>query len=312
MCSKSKSIRDFDSLFELLDYFNTEEKCIDYLAKVKWNGGVECPYCANDKAYRLTTGRKNWKCSKCRKQFSVRVGTMFEDSRISLRKWFVAIYLIAAHKKGISSHQLAKDIKVTQKTAWFMLSRIRTSFEPTKEVFTNTVEIDESWYGGLEKNKHMNKRTKGTQGRSAKTKTPILGILERDGKVYALPVADTKAKTIIPIIKEKIVKGGTVYTDEWKSYRTLATDYDHQFIKHSAHQYVDGAIHTNNIENFWSLLKRGINGIYHHVSDKHLAKYVNEYTFRYNNRKMTDGSKFDVCIANATQKITYKSLIKDV
>ncbi len=176
----------------------------------------------------------------------------------------------------------------------------------------NTVEIDESWYGGLEKNKQMNKRTKVTQGRSAKTKTPILEILERDGKVYALLVADTRAKTIIPIIKEKIVKGDTVYTDEWKSYRTLATDYDHQFIKHSAHQYVDGAIHTNNIENFWSLLKRGINGIYNHVSDKYLTKYVNKYTFRYNNRKMTDGSKFDVCIANATKEITYKSPIKDV
>ncbi|MFG6685222.1 IS1595 family transposase [Mariniflexile sp. HNIBRBA6329] len=214
-------------------------------------------------------------------------------------------------KKGISSHQLAKDIKVTQKSAWFMLQRIRTSFEPTKEAFSNVVEIDETWMGGLEKNKHMNKRTKGTQGRSAKTKTPVLGILERDGKVYAIPVSDTTSKTLRPIIENKIVKGSKIYTDEWKSYRILANNYDHQFIKHSANQYVDGAVHTNNIENFWSLLKRGIDGIYHHVSDKHLSKYVNEYTFRYNNRKMTDGSKFDVCIANATQKLTYKDLIKN-
>ena len=136
-----------------------------------------------------------------------------------------------------------------------------------------------------------------------------MGILERDGKVYALPVADTRAKTLIPIIDSKIEKGSTVFTDKWKSYRILGRDYDHQFIKHSANQYVDGAVHTNNIENFWSLLKRGIDGIYHHVSDKHLAKYVNEYTFRYNNRKMTDGSKFDVCLANANKKLTYKSLI---
>ncbi len=311
MCNHKTNIRDFDSLFELLDYFSDEQTCIEYLAKVRWNGQAQCPYCANEKTYRLSTGRKNWKCASCRKQFSVRVGTIFHDSKVSLRKWFVAIYLISAHKKGISSHQLAKDIKVTQKTAFYMLHRVREAYEPGTVQFSNEVEIDESWVGGLEKNKHKSKRTKGAQGRSAKTKTPVLGILERDGKVYAIPVADTKAKTIVPIIETKVEKGSTVYTDEWKSYRTLSQDYDHQFINHSASQYVDGAIHTNNIENFWSLMKRGINGIYHHVSDRHLSRYVNEYTFRYNNRGMTDGSKFDVCLANASKRITYKSLVQN-
>ena len=145
---------------------------------------------------------------------------------------------------------------------------------------------------------------------NTKTKTSILGILERDSKVYAIPVADASAKSLLPIINSKIKEGSAVYSDEWKSYRKLSENYEHKFIKHSANQYVDGAVHTNNIENFPSLLKRCIGGIYHHVSDKHLTRYVNEFTFRYNNRKMTDGSKFDICLANANQRLTYKTLTK--
>lgn len=212
MASKTKQIRDFDSLFELLDYFDSEEKCTDYLALLRWNGKPECPYCANPKVYELNVkGRdKRWKCSKCRKQFSVRVGTIFEESKLPLRKWFVAIYLICAHEKGISSHQLAKDIKITQKSAWFVLQRVRETFKPDEFKFEgNEIEVDDSYFRGREKNKHQSKRTKGAKGRSTKIKTPVLGIMERKGKVYALPVQSAGSKTVLPILKSKVNDGAT-------------------------------------------------------------------------------------------------------
>lgn len=311
MKTQHNNLRDFDSLFDLLDYFDSEKKCVDYLAQLKWNDEPECPYCGHNDYYILnTTNRgKRWKCTKCNKQYSVRVGTIFEESKLPLRKWFVAIYLITAHKKGISSHQLAKDIKVTQKTAWIILHRVRKTFKQSDEKYNTKVEIDETYIGGLEKNRHKSKRVQNTQGRSVKTKTPVLGIIQRKGKIYAMPVQNTQSTTILPIINNKIEKDCIVNTDECRSYRTLSQNYSHSIVNHSANEFVNDDIHTNNIESFWALLKRGLIGIYHHASDKHLEKYLNEFTFRFNNRKLTDGSKFDVCLANSKGRLDYRTLI---
>ncbi len=314
MCKYSKNLRDFDSLFELLDYFDTEEKCEDYLSKLRWNGNPTCSHCGHDKVYEIQVkGRgKRYKCASCRKHASVRVGTIFQESKIPLRKWFVAIYLVTAHKKGVSSHQLAKDIKVTQKSAWFVLQRIRETFKPDEEKFSENseVEVDETFIGGLAKNKHKSKIKRHESGLAIKENTPVLGIIERGGKVYALPVDNTKSRTLIPIMRAKVAEGAKIYSDEYISYRTLEWYYEHEVVKHRAGEYVNGNAHTNSIESFWAILKRGIFGIYHHTSTKHLSRYVNEFAYRYNNREFTDGSKFDITLSNVQGRLDYKTLTK--
>ncbi|AWI26815.1 IS1595 family transposase [Flavobacterium pallidum] len=303
----AKDLRDFDSLFQLLDYFTTEEKCEQHLAVIRWNGEPTCAYCESTKVSKLGGKTNRYKCYGCKKQFGVKVGTIFHDSKVSLRKWFVAIYLITTNKKGISSHQLARHIQVTQKSAWFILQRVREVYNDKPEVFTSTVEIDETFIGGANANRHESKKVKG--GHGGAKHTPVLGIIERGGKVYALPVANRKAKTIIPIMVDQVAEGATVYTDEFKSYASLNNRYEHDFVCHRAKEYVSGNVHTNGIENFWSHLSRTIFGTYHHVTPKYLGRYVNEQAFRHNNRDLSEGSKFDVALANGVNvRISHKQL----
>jgi len=302
-------VAEFKSILDLIKAFPDEQTCINHLETLRWNGVVVSPFDPTSKVYKCANNR--YKCKNTGKYFNVKVGTIFEDTKIPLQKWFMSLYIFSSHKKGISSHQLAKDIDVTQKSAWFMLHRLRYAFDHPnfKATLDNTVEIDETYIGGEEKNKHASKKTKGTQGRSTKTKKPVLGMKERDGNVIATVVDNTKQKTVTPIIKATVKEGATVCTDEWQAYNKLGGSYNHLRVNHSAKEYVNGMAHTNGMENFWSHLKRGVDGIYHWVSVKHLQTYVTEFSLRMNSRKLTTAGRFDLILENITGRLTYKELI---
>ncbi len=305
------ALKKFKTLVDLLTYFKNEQICRDYLETIRWNGKITCPYstCQHDRVFKYTDG-KRYKCAKCQKQFSVKVGTIFEDSKIPLQKWFAAIYLITSHKKGISSLQLHRDLGVTQKTAWFMLHRVRHSLSLNcgTQKLSGVIEADETFIGGLESNKHQQNKTKGTQGRSSKVKTPIVGIIERNGELRAKKVDDTSGYSLRPFIVENVEFGSTVNTDEWLGYKGLSRIFKHQIVKHSENEFVIGDTHTNSIEGFWALLKRGIIGIYHSVSSKHVQNYVDEFVFRYNTRTYTESHRFDAMLNNIACRLTYKQL----
>ena len=296
--------QDFNSILELIQAFPDQQACIDHLEQLRWNGNVVSPFDADSKVYDCKGNR--YKCKNTGKYFNVKTNTIFDNTKLPLQKWFLAIWLVTSHKKGISSIQLGKDIGITQKSAWFMLSRIRQCFGIDAHTeLDNEVEVDETFVGGKNKNRHADKKVKG----NTDDKAPVLGMVERSGKLVAKHVSDTTMETLSKEILYNIKETAKLYTDEYTSYARLKRVYDHQTVKHNQHQYVNGRVHTNTIESFWAILKRGIFGIYHFTSKKHLQLYVNEFVFRYNTRNGSEVERFNLLLQNTENRITYKELI---
>jgi transposase-like protein len=312
-------LNDPKTLQEAIVYFSDPDRCLAYIVARRWPFGVRCPVCGSPEVY-FTASRRIWQCKNVheKRQFSVKTGTVFEDSAISLDKWMVAMWLVVNCKNGVSSYEIKRAIKVTQKSAWFMLHRIRTAMQQGSTVKLGgnggAVEVDETFIGGKARNMHLAQRQRRITGTGTKDKTAVLGFLERGGQVRAMVVPSRRKHTLQPEVKKHVEAGAALYTDALPSYNGLRAHYAHEVIDHAT-AYVDGKVHTNGLENFWSLLKRGIGGTYVSVEPFHLFRYLDEQTFRYNNRQQEhDGDRFSLAVSQITGKrLIYAKLTgKDV
>lgn len=300
----------FKGVADLQRAFPTDQDCIQHLERIIWKGVVVSPFDANSKVYKCKNGK--YKCKNTGKYFTVKTGTVFDNTKLPLWKWFWALSLFSSHKRGIASHQLARDLVITQKSAWFILQRLRGAFDCSafKTMLKDFVEIDETYVGGSNTNRHKDKKVPRCQGRSWKDKTPVLVMIERKGNVIAQVVPNVKRNTLEPIIRKNVKENSNVYTDEWKAYRNLGKWYKHKIVNHGIKQYVNEDASTNSAENFNSHLKRMINGIYYLVSKKHLRRYVNEITLRFNTRNYSEKERFDLILSSTIgKKMTYRELI---
>ncbi len=300
---------NFKSLSELLRSNPTEQDCINYLKEIIFKGKPPVsPFDPTSKVYECKNSK--YKCKNTGKYFTIKSLTVFRNSKISLLDWFW-ILCYFSNKKGISSCQLERYIGITQKSAWFALHRLRETFKNPmfKIMLDGSVEIDETFIGGKNKNRHWDKKVPNSQGRSWKDKIPVLGILERGGNLITQVIPNTQQETIEPIIKTNVKEGSNVYTDEWFAYKDLGKWFDHQIVNHRIKQYVNGNASTNSVEGFWGHFKRGIN-TYHWISKKHTQNYANEFTFRYNTRKYEEQERFDLILLSAVDKsLSYRELI---
>lgn len=300
------------SLQEAILYFSNPENCLHYLVarRPEWKEGVVCPACGSRKVSFLKN-QLRWQCGShhAKRQFSVKVGTIFEDSPLGLDKWLPCVWMLLNCKNGISSYEIARGLGVTQKTAWFMLHRARLALQGKQSrKLSGEVEVDETFIGGKARNMHEAKRERVITGTGGKDKAMVMGILERGGNVRAFVVGNRRKRELQNQVREHVEAGAAIFSDELKSYEGLAADYQHAVINH-AMRYVDGNVHTNGMENFWSLLKRGLHGTYISVEPFHLFRYIDEQAYRFNNRKMTDAERFDLGIRQIVgRRLTYAEL----
>jgi len=304
-----KTIFEFKTLTEFTDYFCDEATCVAHFTESRFRNGEYCPHCHHDKIYKCGNG-KRYQCAKCKQDFTIRIKTVFGDSKLPLRKWYMAIYLLANTSKGISSVQLAKHVGVTQKTAWFMDHRIRSAMKQNKGQLFGKIEADETFIGGLSKNMHKSKRAAAIKGTGGVGKTPVFGMKSRSGEVRAKVVPTVGMVDLHKELKSNVAQGATLYTDNWVGYRGLKAEFNHATVDHMAKEYVNGDCHTNGIESFWALFKRGYHGVYHQMSKKHLQRYVNEFTFRFNRRANEMQSVFSDVVTRVTEgsQLPYKTL----
>jgi transposase-like protein len=301
------------TLQEAVMFFSSPANCLDFMRAWRWPDGiVTCPTCGSKKV-KFLGNQGRWQCSShhAKRQFSAKVGTIMEDSPIGLDKWLVAMWLIVNCKNGISSCEIARALGVTQKTAWFMDHRIRLSMRDEYAAkLSGTIEMDETFIGGKVKNMHKSKKPKGTGfsgiAGGAMAKTIVVGMVERGGRVKAEVVEERTQEVLHSLAAKHIADGSTLMTDEWGGYK--GTDFQHQIVNHAV-EYVNGLIHTQGIENFWSLLKRGLGGTYISVEPFHLFRYIDEQAFRYNNRKTTDAKRFNMAgMGIVGKRLTYTEL----
>lgn len=297
------------TLLEVIRHFADLDVATAYFAELRWPDGFACPACGKREHSYLTT-RRLWKCKACKKQTSVKKGSIFEDSPIGLDRWLPALWLVANCKNGVSSCEVARDLGVTQKTAWFMLQRIRLAmqsgtFEKYSEKFDGVVEVDETYIGGKARNKHANRRK--SAGRFA-GKVGVMGFYERGGEIRLTVISGTKKPLLHKQVRSYVKPDAEVVTDALASYQGLDAHYVHKVVDH-AEKYVDGLVHTNGLENFWSLLKRSLGGTYVSVQPYHLFRYLDEQAYRFNARGGNDGDRFEEILGRATgRRVTWAEL----
>jgi transposase-like protein len=297
------------TLVEATRYFSDPDVCQKFIAEMVWPNGIPtCPKCSSQASYYLKS-RQVWTCKACGKQFSVRNGTIMEGSHIGLDKWLVAMWAIANDKNGISSWELHRAIGVTQKSAWFLLHRIRLVMK-SRNVgkLAGKVEADETYVGGLAENMHAYRRKAKIHGTGGVGKTIVMGLLQRHGDVRTEIISSTRRPVVQAKVRKHVEPGSQLFTDQLASYQGLAPDFAHQFINH-AERYAEGEVHTNGLENFWSLLKRCIRGTYVSVEPFHLTRYLDEQAYRFNTRKGTDAERFRQVVSQVTgRRLTYRQL----